>query len=203
LTAYNPELSDRPFRDKQLMKGGFGDSPLRLNRSLAKVDKWGEKEINDRAQELADLALRIWQYPHLDSTVIEHYKIAYEPDSEEYSLDNFEHLQGFMLEVFEALRTRILNLDSSVREEPKQKYIAYKTTTNFADIQPQKNRLRVWLNMPFDEIQDPKGICRDVSEVGHYGNGDAEFGIESQNEIEYAVYLIRQSFEIHTDDIDA
>ncbi|MFJ5622893.1 DUF5655 domain-containing protein [Peribacillus loiseleuriae] len=61
-----------------------------------------------------------------------------------------------MLGLFEQLRKRICNLDSSVREEFKKIYIAYKTTTNFVDIVPQKSRLRLSLNMVFNEIHDPK-----------------------------------------------
>ncbi|MEK7756928.1 MAG: DUF262 domain-containing protein, partial [Planctomycetota bacterium] len=39
LTGYNPELSDRPFTEKRDMKGGFADSPLRMNQGLAKLDR--------------------------------------------------------------------------------------------------------------------------------------------------------------------
>ena len=58
LTGYNPELSDRPFSEKLTIKGGFRDSPLRLNQYLAKLDHWNEEEIEKRAELLADLALQ-------------------------------------------------------------------------------------------------------------------------------------------------
>jgi hypothetical protein len=35
LTGYNSELSARPFLEKRNMVGGFAESPLRLNKSLA------------------------------------------------------------------------------------------------------------------------------------------------------------------------
>lgn len=94
-----------------------------------------------------------------------------------------EYLQGEMLVLFESLRKRILNLDASVREEFKKLYIAYKTTTNFVDITPQKSRLRLSLNMRFDEIDDPKGLCRDVTDVGRWGNGDVELGVSSLDQL--------------------
>ena len=43
------------------------------------------------------------------------------------------------------------------------------------------------------ELDDPKKITRDVSSIGHYGNGDYEFSIENQEDIDYAMTLIRQS----------
>ena len=65
LTGYNPELSNRSFHEKQDMEGGFRDSPLRLNRSLAQAEKWDEEAIRERAAELAEKALQIWVYPEV------------------------------------------------------------------------------------------------------------------------------------------
>nr|MBW4523522.1 DUF262 and DUF1524 domain-containing protein [Scytolyngbya sp. HA4215-MV1] len=114
-----------------------------------------------------------------------------------------EYLQGDMLVLFEALRKRILNLDASVREEFKKLYIAYKTTTNFVDVVPQKSRLRLSLNMRFDEVNDPMGLCRDVTDLGRWGNGDVEVGISSLGQLEDVIFLIRQAFEKHSEEIAA
>lgn len=65
LTRYNSELSNRSFSEKQDMEGGFRDSPLRLNRSLAQAEKWDEEAIRERAAELAEKALQIWVYPEV------------------------------------------------------------------------------------------------------------------------------------------
>ena len=61
----NPALSDLPFKKKQSVNGGFCDSPLHLNRSLAQAKQWNENAIIDRAKELAEKALKIWTYPKL------------------------------------------------------------------------------------------------------------------------------------------
>ena len=45
------------------MDGGFRDSPLRLNRSLAQAKRWNEEAILARAEELAEKALKIWISP--------------------------------------------------------------------------------------------------------------------------------------------
>lgn len=201
LTGYNSEMSDRPFLEKREMTGGFADSPLRLNRGLAKLDSWNQEQIELRANSLANTALGIWKFPNLPDEVVTQYESKPEENGDDYSLDQFEHLSGDILELFEALRKRILNLDASVREEVKKLYIAYKTTTNFVDIVPQKSRLRLSLNMQFDEINDPEGKCKDVTELGRWGNGDIEVGISSQDEIEYTLFLVRQSFEKHTDEL--
>jgi len=49
--------------------------------------------------------------------------------------------------------------------------------------------------MPFSAISDPKDLCRDVTNVGHYGNGDVEVGLTSLDELPYVMGLVRQSYE--------
>ena len=59
----NSALSDLPFRKKQKTKGGFCESELLLNRSLAQAKQWNEEAILARAEELAEKALKIWISP--------------------------------------------------------------------------------------------------------------------------------------------
>ncbi|MCD4807645.1 MAG: DUF262 and DUF1524 domain-containing protein [Methanococcoides sp.] len=206
LTGYNPELGDRPFIEKRDMKGGFADSPLRLNRCLAKVENWNEAEIQKRANTIAKLATEVWSSPVLPVEVLEKYKSESTSNKGEIgtieTMEGSEYLQTTMQELFDQLRKHILNLDSSVREEPKRHYIAYKTTTNFVDIVLQKSRLQLSLNMAFDEIYDPKGLCKDVSNLGRWGNGDVEVGISSLDQLEDIMFLIKQSFEKHVENGD-
>ena len=49
--------------------------------------------------------------------------------------------------------------------------------------------------MPFSEIDDPKGLCNDVTNLGRWGNGDVEIGVSSLDELPYVMGLIRQSFD--------
>jgi predicted transport protein len=74
LTGYNSELIDRPFNEKRDMKGGFADSPLHLNKSLANLDTWNEEEIKKRAEELSKVAVEVWPIPEYKD--IEDYKIT-------------------------------------------------------------------------------------------------------------------------------
>jgi uncharacterized protein with ParB-like and HNH nuclease domain/predicted transport protein len=202
LTAYNPNLGDKSFTEKKADEHGFANSPLRLSCGLRNLEKWDEEEINKRGDYLADQAMRIWSIPEVKS--LESYRILKgKRDSGNYTLDDFvESLKGDMGELFRELRMRIMNLDSSVKEEFTKLYIAYKNSTNFVDIIPQKNQLRLILNMPFDEVDDPKRLCRDITAIGHHGNGDVEVGIGSLAEIEYAMFLIRQSFELQRGDLN-
>jgi uncharacterized protein with ParB-like and HNH nuclease domain/predicted transport protein len=195
LTGYNSELSDRPFNEKKSMEGGFDDSPIRLNKYLQTTDVWNEDHIFNRAVELAEKAKEIWFAPNLPDEVLEKYSSKENKDTSIYTLDSYEFLVGEMLNLYQSLSKRILNLDSSVREEFKKLYIAFKSSTNFVDIVPQKSRLRLSLNISFEDILDPLGRCKDVSGVGRWGNGDVEIGISNLGEIDYAMELIQQAFD--------
>lgn len=194
LTGYNPELSDRSFIQKKTIEGGFNDSPIRLNEFMRKVDVWNEEQIQFRAQKLAEKARLIWFAPNLPQHILDKYKPE-EKETSPYTIDQYEYLKGDMFELYHALKKRILNIDSSVKEEYKKLYIAFKSSTNFVDIIPQKARLRLSLNIEFPEIIDPKGLCRDISGVGKWGNGDVEIGITNINELEDVMDLIQQSFD--------
>jgi predicted transport protein len=97
--------------------------------------------------------------------------------------------------LFELLRKEVLALDACVTEEMLKMYVAFKAETNFVDVVPQASRLRLSLNMPFHELNDPRGIAKDVTGLGRWDNGDVEIGVTSSDELPYVLGLIRQSFE--------
>lgn len=196
LTGYNSELSDRPFADKKSIEGGFDTSPLFLNASIREATIWNENAILKRASTLAERACIVWKKPDLPDERLALYK---EPETTVeqtvYNIEYYDHLRGDMLELYKTLEKRVLNLDASVRVEFKKLYIAFKSQTNFVDIVPQKKRLRLSLNTEFDRIKDPKGICKDVSGLGRWGNGDVEVGLENLADLDYIMELIEQAFE--------
>jgi uncharacterized protein with ParB-like and HNH nuclease domain/predicted transport protein len=194
LTAYNSELSDRPFKHKKTIEGGFNDSPIRLNDFLRKTEFWREEDILNRAKELSVKAINIWKSAVLSEEQLEYYKPEVK-SSATYSIDAYDYLKGDMIELYEALKKRILNIDSSVHEEYKKLYIAYKSSTNFVDIVPQKSRLRLSLNIAFSDITDPKGYCKDITGLGRWGNGDVEVAFENLNQLDDIMELIEQAFD--------
>ncbi len=60
LTGYNSDYSNKSFQEKREMDNGFKQSSLKLNQGLKNLEVFGEKEILDRASDLANLALKIW-----------------------------------------------------------------------------------------------------------------------------------------------
>ena len=100
-----------------------------------------------------------------------------------------------MRNVFDIFRKEVLALDPCVTEEFMKLYVAYKAETNFVDVVPQAKRLLLSINLAFNEVHDPKGLCRDVTNLGRWGNGDVEVSLKSLDELPYVMGLVRQSYE--------
>lgn len=141
---------------------------------------------------------QVWVRPELDAATLKSYQGK---DTGSYSIEDHPYLlSGHTGELFAAFRREVLALDECISEEFLKLYVAYKAETNFVDVVPQAKRLRLSLNMPFPELDDPKGICRDIANVGRWGNGDVEVALSSLEELPYIVGLIRQAFERQMDD---
>ncbi|GAA7445900.1 hypothetical protein ckin115_06620 [Helicobacter pylori] len=203
LTGYNSEYSNKSFQEKQGMEGGFKDSPLRLNQGLRNLESFGEKEIEERANDLADWALKIWTYPKLDAETLEKYKPKKDKkEKKAYDLSSY-NFGPDSRELFDTLRKEIKALDERVTENFMKHYITYKHGTIFASIGPLKSKLNLILNMDFSELQDEikeKLKIRDVSHIGHLGIVSkkvkvVEVKLETKENIPYCLGLIRQALE--------
>ena len=198
LTAYNSEMSDHPFMVKMDMEGGFKESALRLNAYVVKLNEWNEQRIKERAAILADKAKQIWAYPVMTAAELAPYQTVEKP-AERYSFETYD-TNVFTKTLFEVLDRRIQNLSPDVKREFKKLYVAYKLDTNFVDIVFQKQRLRISLNMKFSEVIDPNGICRDITGIGRWGNGDVELYMEHTSDVDQIMEIVEQSYRLQADE---
>ncbi|WP_120878108.1 DUF262 and DUF1524 domain-containing protein [Helicobacter pylori] len=195
LTGYNDKYSNKSFKEKRGMEKGFKDSPLRLNRGLRDLESFGEEEIKKRANDLADLALKIWTYPKLDAETLEKYKPKKDKKEKKvYDLNSYK-FSSHSRELFDILSKEIKALDEKIVENFNQDYISYKFSKNFVDIVVQTGNLKLYLNMKFNELQDEKNLARDMTNKGHLGNGDIEVKLETKENIPYCLGLIKQALE--------
>ncbi|MDU9793700.1 DUF262 and DUF1524 domain-containing protein [Helicobacter pylori] len=196
LTGYNTEYSNRSFQEKKDMEKGFKDSPLRLNQNLKDLESFGEEEIEKRANDLADWALKIWTYPKLDAETLEKYKPKKnKKEKKVYDLSSYK-FGSHSRELFDILSKEIKALDERVTENFMKAYIAYKFKTNFVDIVVQNKDLKLYLNMKFHELQDEKNLAKDrTNKKNHNGNGDVEVKLETKENIPYCLGLIKQALE--------
>ena len=79
--------------------------------------------------------------------------------------------------------------------KPVKKYIAFIARTNFVDVHIQKEALKVWLNLKIGELDDPGKLARDVSKIGHWGNGEYELILKNDSDVRYFVSLAEQAYK--------
>jgi len=114
-----------------------------------------------------------------------------------YTLD--DHLKGKSEDVknlFDALKERIfaLNADDDILEKPNKIYISYKHGKNFCEVHPQSKDVKIWLDISYSDLDDPKKFGRDVSNVGHHGTGEVETKLGNLSELDDVMNLIEQSY---------
>ncbi|MDO8490370.1 MAG: DUF5655 domain-containing protein [bacterium] len=118
-----------------------------------------------------------------------------------YSID--DHLVKASEEIkslFLGLRESVLSMDDEIKEEPKKLYIAYKLASNFVDIEIQSKNIKLYLNVKSGTLNDIHGIARDMTKpkpIGHWGNGDYVVKIENESDVEAALNLIKQSYDLN------
>ncbi|MGJ8681185.1 GmrSD restriction endonuclease domain-containing protein [Paraglaciecola sp.] len=196
LTGYNSELSDKPFKTKRDMEGGFSSSPLKLNQSLAHLENWNEQQIKVRTSALSNKMSEVWVYPEMEESILALYRTI-EEHKTSYSIEDHPFIyKGNSKELYQKFRTQVLALDENVKEEFLKLYVAFKLDTNFVDVVPQASGLRLSLNCKFEDIHDPKGLCRDVTNLGRWGNGDVELKVTQVSELPYAIELIQQVIDL-------
>ena len=49
--------------------------------------------------------------------------------------------------------------------------------------------------MRFRELDDPRGLARDISGIGTWGNGEVEVKLNRIEDLTYVLGLVRQSLE--------
>ncbi len=97
-------------------------------------------------------------------------------------------------ELYENVKERLISLDDNVTIQPKKQTIGFKVENNiFCDIVLQGKGLKIYLNLKSGDLQDQKQIARDVSNVGHWGNGSYEIKLSDLDDIDYVISLLKQS----------
>jgi predicted transport protein len=108
-------------------------------------------------------------------------------------IDHIEKATDTIDELYGKFRGAITNLADDIVIIPKKQYIAFnREKKNYCGITIFKNSLKIFINLKAGELDDPKQIAKDVSNVGHWGNGDYQIQVEDDKDLEYIMSLIKQ-----------
>lgn len=110
--------------------------------------------------------------------------------------DHLANIPDNINKIYEKLKNRILELDD-IDIEVKKVYIAFKGIRNIIDITFTKTKLKVYINMKKGSLNDPLNITKDISNIGHHGNGDYQVEINNEDDIDNVMPLIKQSLKVN------
>ncbi len=111
--------------------------------------------------------------------------------------DHLAYAGEAIKELYFRFKEAIINL-GDIDVKPNKLYMAFIAGSNIVDIKLQKKALKMWVNLNKGQLDDPKKIMRDVSTTGHHGNGDYEISLNSDDNLEYILSLIKQSYKKNT-----
>lgn len=106
--------------------------------------------------------------------------------------DHLEKTGDEIVSLYHQFRNAILNL-GDITIKPKKLYLAFVSNSNVVDVSVQRNKIKIWINLKKGQLDDSKNLARDVSSTGHWGNGDYELIVNSDENLEYILSLVRQS----------
>lgn len=98
---------------------------------------------------------------------------------------------------YESVRAFIEALGDDVQINVLKLYVAFKRIKNFAcvEIHPMSKHILVFVKVSPDTVQLESGFTRDVRNIGHFGTGDLEITIRSDEDFARAKELIVKSYE--------
>lgn len=99
-------------------------------------------------------------------------------------------------ELYYQVRDFIMSLGDEISLKATKLYIGFLYHNhNLVDIKLQKNSLIIWLNAPYGVYEDPLKLIKDVTHIGHHGNGDCQIKLENNQNIGALEDLLRVHFQ--------
>lgn len=96
---------------------------------------------------------------------------------------------------YESLRERVPSMSDSVEEAPKKLYVAYEVTKNFLCVETRRHKIIMYLKLNPEELKPLPPNARDVREIGHFGTGDLELTVRTEEDLDAAMPLIAQALD--------
>ena len=162
------DLSIELWEVKRYENDSVSITPIRKSHGSASI-----KTVMQNSQEFKEVAEKIKVY------------------SEENLLKN---KSDDVTELYESYKNAILNLDTDIEVKPQKWYVSFKKANNYiCAVEIQRNGLKITINVSKGHLDDGKQLTRDVSSIGHLGNGDYEIKVSDTKYLEYVMSLIKQA----------
>jgi uncharacterized protein with ParB-like and HNH nuclease domain/predicted transport protein len=174
LTGYNSEYQDKAFASKKTMKGGFDNSPLRLNKDMRDSDDWNVAAMDKRSKRLARIALKLWPKLEVNEQAVAAAVLAEkQAQASGLSVDDVGGMSELIRKLFDRVEECALRMDSNIAVIPSKKNVTLYTLEPFIQVIPRKKYIAVILALDFDELPaEVQEDCQDTSDWSFIPNAD-------------------------------
>jgi predicted transport protein len=114
---------------------------------------------------------------------------------EAYHLNKSKNRPQHIIDLYHQIKERILAIGDDIEIKYNKQCISFRRYSPFADAVMYDKGIPLMINLRKGELNDPLDQCEDISEIGHWGNGDYRIYIQKPDQVEYAMSLVKQSYE--------
>lgn len=174
------------FTDYQKQSTNFKDLAI----ELWEIKRFDNDLISINPIKRSKSAPSIKQVQHIKDSALDKVTKELVVYDEDYHLND---KSDDILELYESFKNALLTLLPELEITPKKLYVAFKQgKNNIVDIHIQSKSLKIWINAKKNELDDPKKLTKDVSNLGHWGNGEYEVTVADTKNLEYIMSLVKQ-----------
>ena len=114
---------------------------------------------------------------------------------EEYHLSKNKNRPDWVSELYRKLKNRILELGDNIEIRFGKQTIGFSNNKVFSDLILYNKGVGVVINLKKGKLKDSLNLTEDLSDKGHWGSGDYRIWLKSEDNLEYTISLIRQSYQ--------
>ena len=115
--------------------------------------------------------------------------------SEDYHFNKNKNRPPGVVELYYKLKDRILNLGEQIEFKAGKQTIGFRQNKIFCDLIIYNGGVGIMINLKKGMLKDELGKTEDLSEKGHWGNGDYRIWLSDDSDLDYAISLVKQSFD--------
>lgn len=189
---------------KKAIENLFGNPPLNLinivNEKIKEImgHKFGNDEVSNSLKQFT-FSLTSDLSEIIEEKTKNQEDEKAESESEWTVSDQFKNgLWKNSYQIYNKLIGQIRDSNLDINERPTKRYIGLiniHNDNNFAQINGQKSKLRMWLKLDMEDLTEEEKLkVRDVSEIGHWGMGNTEFILNNEEDINVVLPLLKKAY---------
>ncbi len=93
-------------------------------------------------------------------------------------------------------RDRVIAFDANINDFMRKKFISFQIDDKrIAGVIVQKKKIVVDFKLHISDLDDPKGLLRDISQVGSWTSGNSRMNVSDERDLEYCIEITRQCYD--------